>query len=105
MTGVGDWTGCFVRSALAPTVFEIAPGARPAVREWLGRQACAAACSRDPHLPAVDAWAVLDGGVLGVAHWRPTAQCGLPSGLYIVGFGAFRLVTAEIGLARPTRPL
>lgn len=103
--GAGDWTGSFARSPLVPTVFETAPAIRPALRAWLADQGCATAWTREPPLPAVDAWTVLDGGVLSVAHAHPVGPGGLPAGLHVVGFGAFRLVTAELGLARPLRPL
>jgi hypothetical protein len=107
--GTGAWTGLFGRSSVAPTVFDVAPEARPRVREWLAGQSVPTAWTRDPHAPAVDAWAVADGGVLAVARWTPTgtADAGeaLPSGLYLVGFGAFRLLTAALGVPRPVRPL
>ncbi|GAA4678465.1 hypothetical protein GCM10023215_09280 [Pseudonocardia yuanmonensis] len=105
----GEWTGLFGRSALASTVFEVAPVGRPRVREWLAAQSVATAWTRDPHAPAVDAWAVADGGVLAVARWSPARSAGdedmLPSGLYVVGFGAFRLLTAALEVPRPVRPL
>ncbi|GAA4542623.1 hypothetical protein [Pseudonocardia xishanensis] len=103
--GAGDWTGSFLRSPLAPTVFETAPAVRPVLRAWLAEQVGARAETREPLRPAVDAWAVLDGGVLAVAHCRPAGPQDLPAGLHVVGFGAFRLVTAELGLARPLRPV
>lgn len=107
--GTGEWTGLFGRSSLAPTVFEVAPGARPRVREWLAAQEVATAWTRDPHAPAVEAWAVADGGVVAVARWTPTgappAGEALPSGLYVVGFGAFRLLTVALGVPRPVRPV
>jgi hypothetical protein len=104
MASTGEWTGSFVRSALAPSVFVVAPEARAAVRAWAVAQRCAAATSREPHRPVLDAWAVLDGGILAVASWQPDPGA-LVAGLYVVGFGAFRLVTAELGPAGPTRPV
>ncbi|MCE0763678.1 hypothetical protein LWC35_12285 [Pseudonocardia kujensis] len=108
--GTGEWTGLFGRSSLAPTVFDVTPDARPRVREWLAAQHVATAWTRDPHAPAVDAWAVADGGVLAVARWTPAAGApdadrALPSGLYLVGFKAFRLLTAVLAVPRPVRPL
>jgi hypothetical protein len=107
--GTGRWTGLFGRSSLAPTVFDVAPDARRRVREWLTAQSVATAWTRDPHAPVVDAWAVADGGVLAVARWMPAgvpdAGEALPSGLYVVGFGAFRLLTVALGAPRPVRPL
>jgi hypothetical protein len=104
-TGGADWTTGFTRSPLAAGVFAVAPPFRPAVRAWLADEPCPTAWSRDPHLPAIDAWALLDGGVLSVAHSGPTTTDDVPGGLYVVGFGAFRLLTAELGCPRPTRPL
>ncbi|MFR9802493.1 hypothetical protein ACL02T_09350 [Pseudonocardia sp. RS010] len=105
----GVWVGLFRRSPLAPTVFEVLPGARPRVRAWLATQRVATAWTRDPHAPALEAWALADGGVLAVARWAraevPAAADALPSGLLVVGFGAFRLLTAVLGVPRPTRPL
>jgi hypothetical protein len=107
--GTGAWTGLFGRSSLAPTVFDVLPDARPRVREWLAVQTVATAWTRDPHAPAIEAWALADGGVLAVARWTPPgapdAGEALPSGLHVVGFGAFRLLTAALGVPRPTRPL
>ncbi|MCE3551854.1 hypothetical protein LWC33_10340 [Pseudonocardia sp. RS11V-5] len=108
-TGTGEWTGMFGRSSLAPTVFDVAPDTRSRVREWLAAQSLPTAWTRHPHAPAVDAWAVADGGVVAVSRWSPAgapdADGALPSGLYVVGFGAFRLLTAALGVPRPVRPL
>jgi len=105
----GDWTVWFGRSGLAPTVFEVRPPGRAAVRRWLAAEGLATASGRDPHSPAVDAWAVLDGGVLAVARWDrpgvPAPPGALAAGLYVVGYGAFRLLTAALGIPRPERPL
>ncbi|GAA1849168.1 hypothetical protein GCM10009836_31150 [Pseudonocardia ailaonensis] len=104
-----DWTVWFARSALAPTVFEVRPAGRSAVRRWLAGEHLATAGGRDPHSPVVDAWAVLDGGIVAVARWdrpgTPPPPDVLPAGLYVVGFGAFRLLTAALGVPRPERPL
>lgn len=109
MASAGEWTGSFARSPLAPSVFTVEPGCRAAVRAWATAQAGAVATSREPHRPVLDAWAVLDGGVLAVASWRPPLDAPEPGalapGLYVVGFGAFRLVTAELGMSRPARRL
>jgi hypothetical protein len=100
----GEWTGSFARSALAPGLFVVGAGCRAAVRAWAVAQRGACATDREPHGPVLDAWAVLDGGVLAVASWRP-ADGALAAGLYVVGFGAFRLLTADLGMPGPTRPL
>jgi hypothetical protein len=90
-------------------VFEVTAEGRPRVREWLAAQSVATAWARDPHAPAVDAWALADGGALAVARWTRAGVAdgtdALPGGLYVVGFGAFRLLTAELGVPRPGRPL
>ncbi|MFC5947266.1 hypothetical protein ACFQH9_03115 [Pseudonocardia lutea] len=104
----GTWTALFGRSSLAPTVFEVSAAGRARVREWLAAQTVATAWTREPHAPAIDAWAVADGGVLAVARWGRSADPGedpLPSGLHVVGFGTFRLLTVALGVPRPVRPL
>lgn len=100
----GEWTGSFARSALAPAVFVVGPGCRSAVRAWASTQRGPTATAREPHGPVLTAWAVLDGGVLAVASRQPI-DGALDAGLYVVGYGAFRLLTAELGMAAPVRPL
>ena len=46
----------------------------------------------------MDAWAVLDGGIVHVFGYGLTT---LPSGAHIVGLQAFRLILAELGYAVP----
>ena len=53
------------------------------------------------HVPAVEAWAVLDGGVTSLEGYGATS---LPCGVRVVGFQALRLLIAELGLAGPVRP-
>ena len=50
------------------------------------------------HTPSVDAWAVLDGGIVHVFGYGLTTP---PAGVHIVGLQAFRLVLAELGYAVP----
>jgi len=49
-------------------------------------------------VPAVEAWAVLDGGVVSLEGYGATT---LPCGVRVVGFQALRLVIADLDLAGP----
>ncbi len=82
-------------------MFECLPGHRVTVRDWARRQHIPCASPRDLHLPDVDAWAVLDGGVTSIHGYGLTT---LPCGVRVVGFQTFRLLLAELGLAGPLLP-
>jgi hypothetical protein len=92
------WTDVLRPSDLGPAVFEVLPGHRREMRRWAIAQQVPTASTRELHAPAVDAWAVLDGGVTSVRGYGLTT---LPSGVRVVGFQAFRLVVADLGLAGP----
>src|SRR4029078_3085679 len=50
------------------------------------------------HVPAVEAWAVLDGGVTSMEGYGATT---LPCGVRVVGFQVLRLLIADLDLAGP----
>lgn len=97
----GGWTEVFRHGGWGPTVFECIPGHRGAVRDWALRQHVPRTSVRELHLPDVDAWAVLDGGVTSIHGYGLTS---LPCGVRVVGFQTFRLLLAELGLAGPVLP-
>jgi hypothetical protein len=97
-TGASGWSEGFRPSDLTPFVIEVAPPQRAPVLEWAERQPVPRAARRQLHTPSVDAWAVLDGGVVHVYGYGLTS---LPAGLYIVGPQAFQLILTELGLPRP----
>jgi hypothetical protein len=98
---VGCWSEVFRHGEWGPTVFECLPGHRPTVRDWALRQQVPRASPRELHLPDVDAWAVLDGGVTSIHGYGLTS---LPCGVRVVGFQAFRLLLDALGLAGPLLP-
>jgi hypothetical protein len=92
------WSDLVRPSPHGPAVFEVLPGHRRAVREWAARRAMAAAAHRDVHVPVVEGWAVLDGGVTAVSGYGLTS---LPHGVRVIGFQALRLLLADLGAAAP----
>lgn len=97
----GCWSEVFRHGDWGPTVFECLPGHRATVRDWALRQRVPRVSPRELHLPDVDAWAVLDGGITSIHGYGLTS---LPCGVRVVGFQAFRLLLAELGLAGPVLP-
>lgn len=97
----GCWSEVFRRDEWGPAVFEVLPGHRAAVRNWAQHQNVPGASRHELHVPDVDAWAVLDGGVTSVRGYGLTS---LPCGVRVVGFQAFRLLLTEFGLAGPVVP-
>jgi hypothetical protein len=95
------WSEVFRRADWGPAVFEVLPGHRAAVRIWAQHQNVPCASRHELHLPDVDAWAVLDGGVTSIRGYGLTT---LPCGVRVVGFQAFRLLLTEFGLAGPVLP-
>jgi hypothetical protein len=97
-TGATGWADAFRRSDLGAAVFEVSPATLGRVLYWAEEQPIPRAARRSVHTPSVDAWAVLDGGLVHTFGYGLTT---LPAGLYIVGLQAFRLVLAELGFAVP----
>lgn len=103
------WNEVLTRSDLGAGIFDVRWDVRPRLRRWLAANDLPRATTREPHLPAVDAWALLDGGVIAVASVAiPSAGATsrfLSPGMRVLGFRAFRLLVAELGLAGPTTVL
>ncbi|MCW2722658.1 hypothetical protein [Pseudonocardia sp.] len=97
----GCWSEVFRRGEWGAAVFEVAPGNRGLVRDWAQRQRVPTASPREMHMPDVDAWAVLDGGITSIYGYGLTS---LPCGIRVVGFQVFRLLLAELDLAGPVLP-
>jgi hypothetical protein len=96
------WTDVVVGPpTLGPAVFEIAPALRQRVRDWAAARGVAFAARHDVHWPAVEGWAVLDGGVTTVSGYGLTT---LPHGVRVLGFAALRLLLADLGAAGPDEP-
>ena len=92
--GAAGWADSFRRSDLGAAVFEVSRGIMPRVLEWAERQPIPRATRRSVHTPAVDAWAVLDGGIVSLDGYGPTT---FPCGVRVIGLQAFRLVLADLG--------
>ncbi len=97
----GFWSEVFRRGEWGTAVFEVLPGHRAAVRIWAQHQNAPTASRHELHVPDVDAWAVLDGGVTSIRGYGLTS---LPCGVRVVGFQAFRLLLTEFGLTGPVVP-
>lgn len=97
-TGAAGWADSFRRSQLGAAVFEVSPGALGRVLDWAEQQPVPRVTRRSVHFPSVDAWAVLDGGIVHIYGYGLTT---LPAGVRIVGLQAFRLVLADLGFAVP----
>jgi hypothetical protein len=107
-----SWTDVLVASEICDGVFDVRWDMRPRLRRWLAAHDLPTARLREPHLPPVDAWALLDGGVLSVssvtvagAAPEPSWSPPLPAGMRVIGFRAFRLLVAELALAGPSSAL
>jgi len=106
-----SWTDVLTGSEFCAGVFDVRWDVRPRLRRWLAAQDLPTARLREPHLPAVDAWALLDGGVLCVSsvtvtgHGQESCSPPLPAGMRVLGFRAFRLLVAELALAGPATTL
>ena len=92
------WADAFRRSDVGATVFDVSAAVQPRVLAWAEGQPVAHASRRAVHSPSVDAWAVLDGGIVHVYGYGMTT---LPAGVCILGLQAFRLVLAELGFRVP----
>lgn len=117
--GAGElrWDAVFTPSTLCSGVFDVRWDLRPRLRRWLGAQDLPFASGRDTHRPAVDAWALLDGGVIAVAAVTLPGGSAPPSaapdpsatllspGMRVIGFRTLRLLAARLDLGRPPAAL
>ena len=92
------WSSAFRRSPLGAAVFDVATDFRYTVLAWASIQDVPTVRQHALHVPAVEAWAVLDGGVVSLEGYGATT---LPCGVRVVGFQALRLVIADLDLAGP----
>lgn len=126
-TDVGDggpsgphWDQVFTPSDLGAGVFDVRWDLRPRLRRWLARHDLPAASGRETHRPSIDAWALLDGGVIAVSAVNlpggpPAAlpspgQPTLPSplltpGMRVIGHRALRLLVTRLRLSGPAQAL
>jgi hypothetical protein len=95
-----SWSSVFHRSPLGVAVFDVAPDYRYTVLAWASVQDVPTVRHRELHMPAVEAWAILDGGVTSLEGYGATS---LPCGVRVVGFQALRLLIDDLGLAGPFR--
>jgi hypothetical protein len=95
------WSSIFRRSPLGAAVFDVATDYRYTVLAWASAQDVPTVRRHALHVPAVEAWAVLDGGVTSLEGYGATS---LPCGVRVVGFQALRLLIADLDLAAPERP-
>ncbi|TCK21616.1 hypothetical protein [Pseudonocardia endophytica] len=107
-----SWTDVLIASEICDGVFDVRWDVRPRLRRWLAAHDLPTACLREAHLPSVDAWALLDGGVISVssvtvagATPEPAWSPPLSAGMRVIGFRAFRLLVAELALAGPSSTL
>ena len=96
--GAAGWADSFRRSDLGAAVFEVSRGIMSRVLEWAERQPIPRATRRSVHTPSVDAWAMLDGGIVHIYGYGLTS---LPYGVHVIGLQAFRLVLSELGYLVP----
>lgn len=97
-----NWVNVVVGpSALWPAVFTVVPSFRQPVRDWVTAQDVAFAGRHEVGWPLVEAWAVLDGGVTTVSGYGLTS---LPHGMRVLGYGALRLLLADLGADTPAEP-
>jgi hypothetical protein len=95
------WSSAFRRSPLGAAVFDVATEYRYTVLAWASIQDVPTVRQHALHVPAVEAWAVLDGGVTSMEGYGATS---LPCGVRVVGFQALRLLIADLGLRGPREP-
>jgi hypothetical protein len=95
------WSSAFRRSPLGAAVFDVATEYRYTVLAWASIQDVPTVRQHALHVPAVEAWAVLDGGVTSLEGYGATS---LSCGVRVVGFQVLRLLIADLGLAGPARP-
>jgi hypothetical protein len=92
------WSSAFRRSPLGAAVFDVATEYRYTVLAWASIQDVPTVRQHALHVPAVEAWAVLDGGVTSLEGYGATS---LSCGVRVVGFQVLRLLIADLGLVGP----
>ncbi|RTL63661.1 MAG: hypothetical protein EKK42_27730 [Pseudonocardiaceae bacterium] len=118
-----QWSDAFVATREGPGVFAVVPGHRQAVLDWIARRRPPLVVAREVGSPPVDAWVVLDGGILrthrhrrelgcdhGAADRRPQDEVDgdetMPApGMRIIGWAALRLVAGDLDVGLPAGPL
>lgn len=93
-----SWSSAFRGSSLGVAVFDVASDYRYTVLAWASIQDVPTVRQRELHMPVVEAWAVLDGGVTSLEGYGATS---LPCGVRVVGFRALRLLIADLNLSGP----
>jgi hypothetical protein len=96
-----SWSSVFRGSPLGAAVFDVASDYRYAVLAWASIQDVPTVRQREMHMPVVEAWAVLDGGVTSLEGYGATS---LPCGVRVVGFHVLRLLIADLNLSGPVEP-
>ncbi|MFP5072496.1 hypothetical protein ACLFMI_22870 [Pseudonocardia nantongensis] len=121
------WAEAFTPSDLGAGVYDVRWDLRPRLRCWLSDHDLPFASGRETHRPAVDAWALLDGGVIAVsavtlpgAAPEPVPVPGhaaavgtvpgpasdlLAPGMRVIGFRTLRLLAVRLGLGEPATAL
>ncbi|ODU03710.1 MAG: hypothetical protein ABS81_13030 [Pseudonocardia sp. SCN 72-86] len=116
------WSDAFVTTGEGPGVFAVVPGHRHAVLDWIARHRPPLVVAREVGSPPVDAWVVLDGGILrthrhrrelGCDHGSPGLQAEdqddgsvmLAPGMRVIGWAAVRLVAGDLDVDLPAGPL
>ncbi|GEL25313.1 hypothetical protein PSU4_42670 [Pseudonocardia sulfidoxydans NBRC 16205] len=116
-----QWSDAFVTTGEGPGVFAVVPGHRHVVLDWIARRRPPLVVAREVGSPPVDAWVVLDGGILRTHRHRREPACdhGAPEscppdgrdgvvlapGMRVVGWAALRLVAGDLDLGLPTGSL
>jgi hypothetical protein len=95
------WSTAFRRSPFGAAVFDVATDYRYTVLSWASIQDVPTVRQHALHVPVVEAWAMLDGGITSLDGYGATS---LPCGVRVVGFQALRLLIADLGLAGPASP-
>jgi len=120
-TGVGGgvpggprWDEVFTLSDLGSGVFDVRWDLRPRLRRWLAAQDLPTASGREAHRPAIDAWALLDGGVIAVSAVSLPGTGGpvpapaaplLGPGMRVIGYRTLRLLIERLELPGPAQAL
>ncbi|MEU6698805.1 hypothetical protein [Pseudonocardia sp. NPDC046786] len=108
------WDEVFTPSDLGSGVFDVRWDLRPRLRRWLATQDLPTASGREAHRPAVDAWAMLDGGVIAVSAVTLPAGPGpspapssplLGPGMRVIGYRTLRLLIDRLELPGPAQAL